>query len=114
MPTIHFSSSLHDKALASRVCQSFLISDRTYGARRDWYDILTLGQRCGLHRIERLMREQALRARPKRRGLTKDHGQRNAIAGNVLDRQFQADAPKGEGLLATAAALDRYSHRIAG
>ena len=114
MPTIHFSSSLHDKALASRVCQSFLISDRTYGARRDWYDILTLGQRCGLHRIERLMREQALRAMPRRRGLPKDHGQRDAIAGNVLDRQFQADAPKGEGLLATAAALDRYSHRIAG
>ena len=56
-----------------------------------WRDALELGLNCGLHRIERLM--QALRARPRRRGLPKDSGQRAAIADNVLDRQFQADAP---------------------
>ena len=39
------------------------------------------------------MQAQALRARPRRRGLPKDSGQRGAIADNVLDRQFQADAP---------------------
>lgn len=39
------------------------------------------------------MRERALRARPRRRGLPQDRGQRSAIADNVLDRQFQADAP---------------------
>ena len=101
--------------------QSFLVSDRTYGAHRVWHDILALGQRCGLHRIERLMREHALRARPRRRGLPKDHGQRSAIADNVLDRQFQADAPNqkwvadftyiwtAEGWLYTAAVLDLYS-----
>ncbi|WP_137903050.1 hypothetical protein, partial [Sphingomonas sp. 3F27F9] len=27
------------------------------------------------------------------RGLPKDHGERSVIAGNVLDRQFSADAP---------------------
>ena len=59
-------------------------------ARRD---ILELGCRCGLHRIERLMREQVLRARPRRRGLPNDRGQRSAIADSVLDRQFSADAP---------------------
>ena len=50
-------------------------------------------RRCGMHRIERLMRAQALRAWPRRRGLPKDHGERSAIADDVLDRQFQADAP---------------------
>lgn len=85
--------SLEDEALGAKVRQSFVGSDRTYGARRVWHDILALGERCGLHRIERLMRAQALRARPRRRGLPKDHGERSAIAGNVLDRQFQADAP---------------------
>jgi putative transposase len=70
-----------------------MVSDRTYGARRVWHDILALGYRCGLHRIERLMREQALRGRPRRRGLPKDAGVRSAVAGNVLDRQFQADGP---------------------
>jgi putative transposase len=39
------------------------------------------------------MREQALRARPRRRGLPKDRGARRAVAENVLDRQFQAEAP---------------------
>lgn len=62
-----------------------MASDRTYGARRVWRDVLALGYRCGQYRIERLMRTQGLRARPRRRGLPKDAGTRNAIAGNVLD-----------------------------
>jgi putative transposase len=37
--------------------------DRTYGARRVWKDMLAEGLSCGLHRIERLMRLQALKAR---------------------------------------------------
>ena len=47
-----------------------------------------------MHRIERFMRQQALHARARRRGLPKDRGQRSAIAENVLDRQFQADGLK--------------------
>ena len=35
-----------------------LASDRTYGARRVWHDMLAEGMSCGLHRIERLMRRQ--------------------------------------------------------
>ena len=58
--------SLSDEVLGAQVYQSFLRSDRTYGARRVWHEVLEQGQACGLHRIERLMREQALRARPRR------------------------------------------------
>ena len=82
-----------DEVLGAQVRSSFIASDRVYGARRVWHDVLALGQRCGLHRVERLMRAQALRARPKRRGLPKDAGQRGATGDNLLDRQFQADAP---------------------
>ena len=85
--------SLADEVLGAKVFQSFVASDRTYGARRVWHDVLELGYRCGLHRIERLMRGQALKARPRRRGLPADRGQRSMIADNVLDRQFHADAP---------------------
>ncbi len=118
--------SLDDERLGTQVHQSFLASDRTYGARRVWHDVLALGQRCGLHRIERLMRAQALRARPRRRGLPKDRGERSAIADNVLDRQFQADAPNqkwvadftyiwtAEGWLYVAVVLDLFSRRIVG
>ena len=115
-----------DELMGALVRQSFIASDRTYGARRVWHDVLALGRNCGLHRIERLMREQALRARPRRRGLPQDRGQRSAIADNVLDRQFQAEAPNqkwvadftyiwtAEGWLYAAAVLDLYSRRIVG
>jgi transposase InsO family protein len=68
--------SRSDEALGQQVKASFLGSDRTYGARRVWRDLLAEGADCGLHRIERLMRQQALRARPRRRRLPKDEGDR--------------------------------------
>jgi len=118
--------SREDEVLGTHVRQSFVGSDRTYGSRRVWHDVLALGHRCGLHRIERLMREQALRARPRRRGLPKDLGERSAIADNILDRQFAASAPNqkwvadityidtAEGWLYLASILDLYSRRVVG
>ena len=117
---------LDDEVLGGQVHHSFVGSDRTYGARRVWHDVLALGHRCGLHRIERLMRLQALRARPRRRGLPADRGERSVLADNLLDRQFQADAPNqkwvadftyiwtAEGWLYVAVVLDLYSRRIVG
>ncbi|MBT9166383.1 MAG: hypothetical protein DDT25_01067 [Chloroflexi bacterium] len=115
-----------DEMLGARVRASFISSYRTYGARRVWHDVLAEGQPCGLHRIERLMRQQALKARPRRRGLPKDDGQRSVIAENVLDRQFSADAPNqkwvadftyiwtAEGWLYVAAVIDLFSRRVVG
>src|ERR1700675_4001257 len=87
--------SLSDETVGQQVKASFLASDRTYGARRVWRDVLADGAECGLHRIERLMRLQALRARPRRRRLPPDLGERQvaAVAPNVLDRSFEAPAP---------------------
>ena len=117
-----------DDAIGAQVHRNFLSSDRTYGARRVWHDVLAQGHRCGLHRIERLMRAQALRARPRRRRLPVDVGQRPAavIAPNLLDRQFQASGPNrtwvadftclwtAEGWLYVAVVLDLYSRRAVG
>ena len=87
--------SRNNEALAAKVRESFLASDRTYGARRVWRDVLEQGLSCGLHRIERLMRLQALKARPRRRRLPLDLGERQAgaVAPNVLDRTFESAAP---------------------
>lgn len=84
-----------DEAIVVAARSSFLASGRTYGARRVWRDVLADGHGYGLHRVERLMRREGLRARPRRRGLPADGGLRKAeaIACNVLDRQFSADAP---------------------
>ena len=107
---------------------SFLASDRTYGARRVWHDVLADGVDCGLHKIERLMRQGALRARPRRRGLPPDRGERapGVVPANILDRQFQAEAPNqkwvadftyiwtAEGWLYVAAVIDLFSRRVVG
>ncbi len=115
-----------DAAILTKVRASFAASDRTYGARRIWHDMLAEGISCGLHRIERLMRENALRARPRRRGLPKDDGERSVVSPNVLDRQFEADRPNqkwiadftyiwtAEGWLYVAAVIDLFSRRVVG
>ena len=58
--------SRRDEELGAKVRASFLASDRSYGARRVWHDMLADGVSCGLHRIERLLRQQALKGRPRR------------------------------------------------
>ncbi|MGY3292109.1 transposase InsO family protein [Bradyrhizobium sp. LM3.6] len=117
-----------EEELGAKVRASFLASDRTYGARRVWHDLLAEGISCGLHRIERLMRLQALKARPRRRRLPPDLGERQiaAVAPNVLDRSFEAPAPNrkwiadftyvwtAEGWLYVAAVVDLFSRRVVG
>ena len=120
--------SRSDEALGRRVRASFVASDRTYGARRVWHDMLAEGFACGLHRIERLMQLQALRARPRRRRLPKDEGDRQmpGVASNILDRQFEAERPNqkwiadftyiwtAEGWLYVSAVIDVFSRRVVG
>ena len=74
------------------------------------------------------MRANATRARPRRRYLPPDTGQRmaSAIATNVLDRQFHAPVPNAkwiadftyiwtaEGWLYVAAVIDLFSRRVVG
>lgn len=114
--------------LTAQIRASFVGSDRTYGARRVWHDLLAFGCACGLHRVERLMKAAALRARPRRRRQPFDSGQRTqrAIAPNLLDRAFGAAAPNqkwvadftyirtGEGWLYVAVVIDLYSRRAVG
>ena len=120
--------SRNDEELGAKVRASFLASDRTYGARRVWHDLISEGVSCGLHRIERLMRQQGLKARPRRRRLPPDLGERHtgAIAANMLDRSFEAPAPNrkwiadftyiwtAEGWLYVAAVVGLFSRRVVG
>ena len=117
-----------DEVLTVEVRRSFLDSDRTYGARRVWHDVLAAGLSCGLHAVERLMQSHALKARPRRRRLPSDTGIRPAteLAANILDRQFHAAEPNrrwvadftyiwtAEGWLYVAVVLDLFSRRIVG
>lgn len=120
--------SRREEMLSAKIRGSFAASDRTYGARRVWHDLLAAGIECGLHAIERLMHRNGLRARPRRRRLPIDLGDRSpaATSANVLERQFEASAPNrkwvadftyiwtAEGWLYVAAVLDLFSRRVVG
>lgn len=89
--------------------------------------MLAAGVSCGLHKIERLTRANALRARPGRRGLPKDPDDRApVVASNILNRQFTAAFPNQkwvadftyictlEGWLYIVAVIDLFSRRVVG
>lgn len=116
-----------DDVLVPAIQKSFKDSYFTYGARRVLPDLLAAGHKCGLHKVERLMRENALRARPRRRALPKDSGNPiGPVAPNILDRQFDASAPNQkwvadftyiwtlQGWLYVAAVIDLFSRRVVG
>lgn len=117
-----------DVTLTAQIQRSFSDSDRTYGARRVRRDLRDWGHRCGIHRVERLMRRAQLVARRRRRRMPFDIGPRaeHRIAPNVLERQFDAAAVNrkwvadftylwtAEGWLYVATVMDLFSRRIVG
>jgi len=117
-----------DVQIILTVRASFVLSDSTYGARRMLGDVRDAGHRCGRQRVGRLMRQEGLWARPRRRARPADTGDRplHALAPNVLDRQFTATAPNqkwvadfthvwtSEGWLYVAVVLDLFSRRVVG
>ena len=63
-----------DTAILTTIRASFVLSDSTYGVRRMLDEVRDAGHRCGRDRVGRLMRDAALRARPRRRAKPTDAG----------------------------------------
>ena len=117
-----------DRRLRVLVRTSFDESRRRYGSPRVHRDLVEQGIRVSPKRVARLMREDGLKARARKRfKLTtmSDHDQ--PVAANLLDRQFEAQAPNQRwvgdttelligtsGKLYLAAILDLFSRFIVG
>jgi putative transposase len=125
------SESAHaqrDRRLRVLVRASFEASKQRYGSPRIHEDLLEQDERVSRKRVIRLMQEDGLKARARKRFKCTtmcDHDQ--PVAANLLDRQFKADAPNrrwvgdttefviGEsGKLYLAAILDLFSRFIVG
>jgi putative transposase len=103
-------------------------SGGVYGSPRVHRQLQADGRRCNVKTVARLMRENALFSRVKRRFRvrTTDSRHDHRVAPNRLDRQFTqtrpnrawvADltyVPTGEGWLYLAVVLDLYSRRVVG
>lgn len=98
-----------------------------YGSPRVWRAFRARGTRICRHRIARLMREQKLQARRRRRFVrTTDSNHTLPTPSNVLAREFKVPAPNRawaadvtylatrEGWLYLAVLLDLYSRRVVG
>jgi len=125
------SESVHaqrDRQLRVLVRASFEASKHRYGSPRIHEDLLEQDERVSRKRVIRLMQEDGLKARARKRFkcmTMSDHDQ--PVAANLLDRQFTADAPNRRwvgdttefvidesGKLYLAAILDLFSRFIVG
>lgn len=80
--------------LLTRIRQLHAETDGIIGSPRIWEDLRYAGERCGRHRVARLMRQAGLRGVPqRRRWRTKPSGTPPAGTRNHLERDFTATAP---------------------
>lgn len=116
-----------DQQLALDVKAVFKEKKHRYGSPRVARELRKRGTPVCRHRVARLMREQQLRARPRRRFVrTTDSAHSLPTPKNVLDRNFSPKAPDRvwagdvtflptrEGWLYLAVLLDLYSRRVIG
>lgn len=83
--------SMSNRQLGAKVQEVYEVSRRNYGSPRVYLELRETGHIVGRHRVARLMRQQGLIARKKRRfRVTTDSNHQQPVAPNVLARNFQA------------------------
>jgi transposase InsO family protein len=116
-----------DAALKGRIKEIFNMSKASYGSRRIVKQLKAEGHQIGRYKVRRIMRQLGLKAKtPRRFKLTTDSRHSFSVAANVLDRNFDVDAPNKvwtadisyvwtfEGWLYLAIVMDLHSRQIVG
>jgi transposase InsO family protein len=116
-----------DLLLSAHVLATFEAAKRRYGRPRVCEELRAEGLKVSQRRVGRLMREQHLVARPKRRFVITTMSEHDGpIAANELGRDFTASAtnekwvsditylPADGGFIFLAAVTDLYSRRVVG
>ena len=116
-----------NERLVERIRQVHQASRQTYGSPRITVELREGGEGCNHKRVERLMRLHGIRAKSPRRFVrTTDSNHSQPVADNLLNQQFEAEAPNrvwtadityidtAEGWLYLAVVMDLFSRRIVG
>ena len=116
-----------DMVLLAHVRAAFAVSNRTYGSPRMVHELRDRGLAIGRRRVARLMRENGMKARQKRRfKRTTDSLHAFPVAPNLLDQDFAATGPNQkwgadisyvwtrEGWLYLAVVIDLFARRVVG
>jgi putative transposase len=113
--------------LSAEIKEIFYSNEQCYGSPRIYKELRANGYHIGKKRVERLMKENELEAKPSKKYCrTTDSAHAMPIAENLLQRDFRAEKPNekwvgdvtyvrtNEGWLYVAAILDLYSRRVVG
>lgn len=116
-----------DQRLLGLLKQAWLESGCVYGYRKLTLDMRDLGERCGKHRVARLLRREGIRSQTGyRRRAGGRGGTPTVVAPNHLNRQFTPDGINQawvtdityirthEGWLYLAVVLDLFSRQVIG
>jgi putative transposase len=116
-----------DMVLLAHVRSAFAVSSETYGSPRMVRELRDSGVAVGRRRVARLMRENGMKARQRRRfKRTTDSLHAFPIAPNLLDQDFAATGPNQkwgadisyvwtrEGWLYLAVVIDLFARRVVG
>ena len=115
-----------DMVLLAHVRSAFTLSNGTYGSPRMVHELRDNGLTIGRRRVARLMRENGLRARQKRRFKRTTDSLHAFLAPNLLDQDFAAAGPNQkwgadisyvwtrEGWLYLAVVIDLFARRVVG
>lgn len=119
--------SLEDRRLSEKVKKSHQKSRETYGARRIVKDLVEDDEVISRERVGRLMKQQNLESKSKRKFKATTNSKHNhPVAPNLLDRKFQVEQPDtvyvgdityistDEGWLYLAVLIDLYSRAVVG
>lgn len=117
---------IEDDRLTGLIKQFWLESGGIYGYRKIYRDLRDIGERCGKHRVRRLMRQAGLRAQVGYCRLRQKSGPASVVAPNGLQQQFNVAEPNEawvsdithvlthEGWLYLAVIVDLFSRRVIG
>jgi transposase InsO family protein len=119
--------AIENEALLREIRIAHGKSKRCYGSPRITEDLRDKGYRCGENRVARLMRDNGIAAKTRKRyKVTTQSKPSQALAENLVQCNFSANEPNqlwtsdityiwtGEGWLYLAAILDVYSRQIVG
>ena len=82
-----------DQWLRGLIKQSWMESGGLYGYRKIAHDLRDLGERCGMHPVYRLMKQEGLRAQVGYRLRAGHYGKPAVVAENRLAQNFDVEAP---------------------
>lgn len=117
----------YDDKLLTVIKQSHVDSNYVYGAPRIHSDLKDMGYNCSIKRVNRIMRENNIRSKVKRKFKATTNSKHNyPVHPNLLEQNFKCDAPNkvwttdityiptDDGWLYLAVVLDLYSRMIIG